>query len=426
MKHNPNHFSLIVLALVAGLLIAGQIQAAEPIIIGVPTSLGFLEGKESHKVVQMAVSEINAKGGVTVGGQKRLLEVSSMDIRDAAPGVPVPEALLGIEKNILEKKPVAIVVGPFRSEALVAGMDLIAKYKTPMIGTIAMTPASEAKVKEDPEKYKYVFRNCLNAIYLVNYLSGTMAAINKEFGFTKVYIMHQDVAWARATADGVKKSYFDKAGWEVLDQEAYPTGTSDFSSALMKAQAKGAQVIMPIFDMPQSGILVKQWKSMNVPALMAGFISPLAGTDAWKTFDGKIGGAINCVFEMGSAIASDKLPKSVEFYNKYKKLFGKELQAGHGPAPAYESVYILAEAIERAGSLDPDAVTAQIKMTDRMGIMGRIRFDAGNQVVYGFDPKETAVAAVFQWTEDGKRRIVFPETIAEAKIQLPKGLKSAK
>ena len=253
-----------------------------------------------------------------------------------------------------------------------------------------------------------------------------MAAINKEFGFTKVYIMHQDVAWARATADGVKKSYFEKAGWEVIEQEAYPTGTSDFSSALMKARSKGAQVIMPIFDMPQSGILVKQWKSMNVPALMAGFISPLAGTDAWKTFDGKIGGAINCIFEMGSAIASDKLPKSVEFYNKYTKIFGKELQAGHGPAPAYESVYILAEAIERAGSLDPDAVAAQLKKTDRMGIMGRIRFDAGNQVVYGFDYKETAVGAVFQWTDDGKRRIVFPESLADAKIQLPKGLKAAK
>jgi branched-chain amino acid transport system substrate-binding protein len=305
-------------------------------------------------------------------------------------------------------------------------MDLISKYKTPMIGSIAMSPASEAKVKEDPEKYKYVFRDCLNAVYLVKYLSGTMAAINKEFGFTKVYIMHQDVAWARATADGVKKAYFDKAGWEVLEQEAYPTGTSDFSSGLMKAQTKGAQVIMPIFDMPQSGILVKQWKSMKVPALMAGFISPLAGTDAWKAFDGKIGGAINCIFELGSAIASDKVPKSVEFYNKYKKIYGKELQAGHGPAPAYESVYILAEAIERAGSLDPDAVAAQIKKTDRMGIMGRIRFDAGNQVIYGFDPKETAVGAVFQWTDDGKRRIVFPESLAEAKIQLPKGLKSAK
>jgi branched-chain amino acid transport system substrate-binding protein len=426
MKFRPICFYLVIFAVFATLLVAEHSSAAEPIVIGVPTSLGFLEGKESHKVVQMAVSEINAKGGVTVAGQKRLIEVSSMDIRDAAPGVPVPEALLGIEKNILEKKPAGIVVGPFRSEALVAGMDLISKYKTPMIGTIAMTPASEAKVKEDPEKYKYVFRNCLNAVYLVKYLVGTMQAINKEFGFTKVYIMHQDVAWARATADGVKKGYFEKAGWEVLEQEAYPTGTSDFSSALMKARSKGAQVIMPVFDMPQSGILVKQWKSMGVPALMAGFISPLAGTDAWKSFDAKIGGAINCVFEMGSAIASDKLPKSVEFYNKYKKIYGKELQAGHGPAPAYESVYILAEAIERAGSLDPDAVVAQIKKTDRTGIMGRIRFDEGNQVIYGFDPKETAVAAVFQWTEDGKRRIVFPESLAESKIQLPKGLTSAK
>jgi branched-chain amino acid transport system substrate-binding protein len=400
--------------------------AAEPVVIGVPTSLGFLEGKESHKVVQMAVSEINAKGGVTVGGQKRLLEVAALDIRDAAPGVPVPEALLGIEKNILEKKPAGIVVGPFRSEALMAAMDLLAKHKTPMIGTIAMTPASEAKVKEDPAKYKYVFRNCLNAAYLVRYLAGVMEAINKEFGFTKVYVMHQDVAWARGTADGVKKMYFEKAGWEVLEQEAYPTGTADFSSGLMKAKSKGAQVILPIFDMPQSGTLVKQWNSMNVPALMAGFISPLAGSDAWKTFDKKIGGAINCVFEMGSAIGSEKIPKSVEFYNKYNKLYGKEIQAGHGPAPAYESVYILAEAIERAGSLDPDAIVAQLQKTDRMGVMGRVKFDAGNQAVFGFDPKETAVAAVFQWTEDGKRKIVFPGTLAEAKIQLPKGLKSAK
>jgi len=43
-------------------LIAGQIQAAaEPIIIGCPHPWGFLEDKESHNVVQMAVSEINAR-----------------------------------------------------------------------------------------------------------------------------------------------------------------------------------------------------------------------------------------------------------------------------------------------------------------------------------------------------------------------------
>ena len=97
-------------------LIAGPAAyAAEPIVIGVPTSLGFLEGKESHKAVQMAVGEINAKGGVMVGGQKRPFKVVAADLRDAAAGVPVPEALLGMEKMILEQKPTAILVGPFRS-----------------------------------------------------------------------------------------------------------------------------------------------------------------------------------------------------------------------------------------------------------------------------------------------------------------------
>ena len=87
------------------LLVAGvTAYAADPIVIGVPTSLGFLEGKEAHKVVQMAVSEINAAGGVNVGGTKRPLKVVAADLRDAAPGVPVPEALLGLEKIILEQK----------------------------------------------------------------------------------------------------------------------------------------------------------------------------------------------------------------------------------------------------------------------------------------------------------------------------------
>jgi branched-chain amino acid transport system substrate-binding protein len=426
MKQRFFLLSTVLVVAFAWLIAGPAAYAAEPIVIGVPTSLGFLEGKEAHKVVQMAVTEINAKGGVTVGGTKRMMKVVATDLRDAAPGVPVPEALLGLEKMILEQKPTAIVVGPFRSEALIAGMDLIAKYKTPMLGTIAMSPGSEAKLKKDPEKYKYIFRTCLNAVHLVKYLAGSMALINKEFGFNKVYVLHQDVAWARATAGFVKKMYFDKAGWEVLGMEAYPTGTSDFSSALMKIRSKGAQVIMPIFDMPQSGILVKQWKAMKVPALMAGFISPLAGSEAWNTFDGKIGGAMNSIFELGSAIDSPKVPKSVSFNNKYKKTYGKALQAGHGPAPAYESVYILAEAIERADSLDPDAIVAELQKTDRMGVMGRIKYDKGNQVVYGNDPAETAVAAVFQWTDDGKRKIVFPASIAEAKIQLPAGLKSLK
>jgi len=414
-------FALLAMASI-GMVSVENVNAADPIVIGIPTSTGFLEGKEALKAVDLAVEEINARGGVNVAGTKRPLEVESVDIRDAAPGVPVPEALLGLEKIILEKKPAALIVGPFRSEALMAGMDIIAKYKVPLLGTIAMSPASEAKIKAEPEKYKYIFRTCLNAKYLVKYLAGTMAFINKQFGFNKVYIMNQDVAWARKTAEIITKVYFEKAGWEVVGHEAYPTGTSDFSSALMKIRAKGAQVILPIFDMPQSGTLVKQWNTMKVPALMAGFISPLAGPGAWKTFDQKITGAINCNFEMGSAISSTKMPQSEAFAQAYQKKWGVPIEAGHGISPSYESVYLLAEAIERAGSVDADAIVDELKKTDRVGVMGRIKFDEGHQVVYDMDPETSAVAAVIQWNDDGSRTIVFPPSIADGKIKLPAGL----
>ena len=102
------------------------------------------------------------------------------------------------------------------------------------------------------------------------------------------------------------------------------------------------------------------------------------------------------------------------------------MEAGHGPAPSYDSVYILAEAIERAGSLDSDKVAAEVKKTDRKGVIGRIKFDEGNQAIFGDDPTKTCIAAVFQWTDDGKRVIVFPKSVAEAKIKLPDWFKVAK
>lgn len=424
MKKKDSALAALVLMGAIFLLPASVLPQSEHIVVGVATSLGFLEGDEGLKAATLAVEQINGRGGVEVGGVKRRIQLESIDIRDAAPGVPVPEALLGMEKLILEKKVQAMVVGPFRSEALLAGMDMLAKHKVPLLGTIAMTPASEEKIKNEPDKYKYIFRTCLNAKYLVGYLVGMMKYLEKEFGFKKLFLMHQDVLWAKGTAGKVAE-ILKGAGWDILGIEAYPTGASDFSAGLIKARTSGAQLIMPIFDMPQSGILVKQWNTMKIPALMAGFISPMAGSEAWKTFEGKIAGALNAIFEIGN-IPVAKVPASVEFYNGYLKRWGKEVQSGHGPAPSYDSVFLLAEAIKKAGKLDPDAIVESLKKSDRSGAIGRIRFDEGHQAIFGNDPAQTALGCVVQWREGGKRVVVFPETVAEDKVKLPDWIKPAK
>lgn len=397
-------------------------DSGDTIVLGVPTSLGLIEGSESYNAVLMAVDEINKAGGVNVGGKKKMMKVESIDIRDGLPGVPIPEALLGIEKLILDKNPTALLVGPFRSEALMASMDILAKHKMPLLGTIAMTPGSEAMIKKDPEKYKYIFRVSLNVIYWAKLLGGTMETLKKDFGASSVYLMNEDVQWARATAEAMKKNYFEKSGWKVLGHEQFPLGTQDFAPALKKVKDSKAQVLFVTFDMPESGILVKQWKSMQVPAMVAGFISPMAGEVAWTTFNKSIGGLMNAIFELGN-IPSSKYDPAKKFYDSYKAKYQKDIQAGHGPAPSYESVYILKEAIERANSQDPDKIVAELKKTDRKGAMGRVKFSPENQAIFGNDPNETAVAAFFQWSADGKRKLVYPPALTEEKITVPAWVK---
>lgn len=418
-------YSVCILSLV--FLFSVPIRAAAdsgPVVIGVPTSLGYGSGQEALMGVRLAVEEINAKGGVNVGGTKRTLKVEAADIRDAAPGVPVSEALLGLEKIILDKKVDAIVVGPYRSEALLAGMDIIAKYKVPMIGTIAMTPASEMKLRKEPEKYKYIFRVGQTARTFIGYQIGFMKYLEAKFGYNRLFAINQDVMWARKSAE-VLTDVMKKQKWNIVGTESYPAGATDYSAGLMKVRASGAQIIFAAFDLPQAGVLVKQWRSMKVPALMGGVIATMCGPESWEGFDRKISGAINMIMEIGN-MPVPKVPASVRFYEAYQKRWKKDIQDPHGAAGSYEAVYVLAEAIERAGTIEADALVSAIEKTDRVGTIGRIKFDEGHQTIFGDDPTQNAMGCVMQWRDGGKRVVVHPKSIADDAVRLPSWMKPAK
>jgi branched-chain amino acid transport system substrate-binding protein len=401
-----------------------QLKSGDPIVLGVPTALGSIEGRDGWMAIQMAVDEINAKGGVQVGGNKHQLKAFSIDTREHEPGIPVHDALMAMEKLILEKKPHAIVLGNFRSEVLLSSMDLISKYKIPYICSIAMTPLFQKKIVDEYDKYKYCFRNAINAPYLAMYLGGVMGFIKKEFNFNKAYIVTQDVLWAKGTGQGLEKWYKEN-GWEVTSFDTYATGASDFSPTMIKVRNQKAQVLVPIFDMPQSGILLKQARSMQIPALLAGFISPVTTENAWQVFEGEVEGMINMIYEVGP-IPVKAVPKSMTFNENFGKKWGEEARkklSGHGPGPSYDAVYIMANAFEQAKTVEPDAVVASLEKTDLSGVTGRVRFGKDHQVVFGFDPKETAMGVGFQWKKPGKRVVIYPEVVAEEKIQLPPYMK---
>jgi len=98
------------------------------------------------------------------------------------------------------------------------------------------------------------------------------------------------------------------------------------------------------------------------------------------------------------------------------------LQAGHMPSEAYDSVFVLARAIEKVGSLDPDKLIKALEETDYQGgAIGRIRFK-DHEIVFGEDPQETAILVLYQW-KNRKRVPVFPAGVAEGPIDKPAWLK---
>jgi branched-chain amino acid transport system substrate-binding protein len=413
---------VLLVVFATGMFFPVSALAETPITIGCPLSTAFLYGWDAERGIRLAVEEINAAGGVDVGGVKRPFTVEVIDTRDLEPGVPVSEALLAVEKLILEKKADFLLGGPVRSEAALAAMPLLSKYKKiSILSTGALSPKYTALVEQEYDKYKYCFRIHGEAKWLVKEILTCLMEIKDRFKLDKLFIMVQDVAHARAAGQILEKVASEK-GWNVTGTEIYPTGTGDFSMGLIKASKSQSQVLSIWMDMPESSILLKQWYDMKLPALPFG--STLAAAEQpgfWEATKGKGEYCLANVVNAGNA-PSNATPWTMKFYNAYAKRWNIEPE-GLGSSSSYMAVYTLKDAIERAGSLDPDKVIQALENTDIIGVYGRLRFNPKNhQVIPAFDPKEGAVGSIFQW-QAGKRVVVFPKSIAMGEIELPPWMK---
>jgi len=417
----------VVVAVVAAVLMvlpASGAAAEKPIVIGCPLSTAFLYGWDAERGITLAVEEINAAGGVSVGGKKHPFAVEVIDTRDLEPGVPVSEALLVVEKLILEKNADFIMGGPVRSEAGMAAMDLLSKYKkVSILTTGVLTPKYHARVAEEYDKFKYCFRITGEAKWMVGgEIIPALVGVGEKYKLNRLFIMIQDVAHARA-GGGIIAQVMAKKGWTVIGEpEIYPTGATDFSMGLLKARSEKAQVIVIWMDMPETSILLKQWYDMKIPALPFGSIIAAAEQPGfWKATEGKAEYCLANVVNAGNA-PCNATPWTMKFVNAYKKRWGIEPE-GYGTSSSYMAPYVLKDAIERAGSLDSDKVVTALEQTDMEGVYGRVRFDPkSHQVIPSLDPKEGAVGTIFQW-QAGKRVVVFPESIAMGEIQLPPWMK---
>jgi branched-chain amino acid transport system substrate-binding protein len=372
-----------------------------PIKIGVPTSIQLQVGRDTQNAAKLAAEEINAKGGVL--GRK--LEIVVADETEN------PEQGIAAIKKLTADDKVNVLIGGYTSGVTLAQLPHISSAKTIYIGVGAASPSITQKVKTDYDNYKYIFRAFpINAAHqaraLVDFINGKLKG---EMKLSKIAIVGENAKWVQDLVPILKKGATD-GGTEVKLAEFFDTSTSDFSPLFAKVKDSGAQYLIVILSHASSDIFVKQWHDAQVPIPIGGIDVKSQDADFFTRVSGKANAETVGMF----AIRAPLTPKTIPFWDEFVKRFGTApVYTGIG---AYDAVYIYADAVKRANSIEPDAVIKELEKTDHVGIAGKLVFDETHDVKTG--PGLQNLLFV-QWQKNGERVVVWPKEAATGAMIAP-------
>ncbi len=372
---------------------------ADEIKIGVIGPMQFTQGEGHWNGAVMAADEINAKGGVQVGDKKLLIKVMKEDSNEF---VSLPDATNAAELAISRHK-VNFLVGGFRTEAVLVMQDIAMDNKTIFIGCGAAHPKLCGRVKEDYDRYKYWFRvTPINSRYLVKVdfiLLGMVAKIMaKELNIPKikVAIVAEKAVWCDPIV-GIAQKNLPKMGMEVVGVWRPSPVATDVTAELSAIQSSGANIIFTSFSSSVGITFAKQWGELKVPAAAVGINVEAQKDGFWAA----TGGKGNYTLTINTYARVKITDATIAFFDEYRKRFK---EAPNYTAGTYEAVHILADAVTKAGSLDPDKIVPELEKTDRNGSAGRLVFTDTHDVTWGAN-FVTSVGT--QW-QDGKNMCVWP------------------
>jgi branched-chain amino acid transport system substrate-binding protein len=379
--------ALVVGAALLGAGVATEAQA--PIRVGASLSLTGTYaklGKNQHEGYQLCQKDLNAKGGLL--GRK--IEFVVYDDQSMPPtGVRLYEKLITEDK-------VDVVMGPYSSPITEAVANVTEKYKKIMVTPLAATTAI---FRKEPRR-KYVFMILSPAEV---YLEGLVDMAAKR-GLKTVAVVNEDTLFSKAAASGAVE-LAKKKGLQVVFQEAYPKGNTDFSALLTKVKALNPDVLAAATYFDDAVALTRQMRELNVNPRMYGVT---VGGDLPEFYDTLKG---NAEYIYGATQWEPVLnyPGNKEWFESYKAEFKHE--PSYHSAAGYAGCLIYAEGVKRAGSLDADRVREQLLKLEMRTMFGDYKVDQD-----GFQVAHKMVT--FQWQKE-KKVVVWPDDLAQGKITFP-------
>ncbi|WP_290773360.1 ABC transporter substrate-binding protein [Anaerofustis sp.] len=324
-------------------------------------------GQSCTKGVEMAINEVNKAGGIN-GKQVEIVKIDNKSDNNEA---------MSAATKLASKEGVSVMIGPATSGAFKATISAANQYKVPAI-TCSGT-SDDITVNSDGSVQEYIYRLC----YTDTLQGNKMADFATKKLNAKSAIVLADTS--NDYSNGLAKAFeaqFKKNGGKVISTETFTAQDKDFAPVLTKIKDKKADMIYLPGYYTECSLIIKQARDLGIdlPILGGdGYDSPTmletAGKDALK----------NVYFTNHYAV-DDESEVVQNFVKAYKEQNNDE-NPGAFETLGYDAGKLACDAIERAGSTDPQKVSEALAATkDFKAVTGTLSIDEKHNPV-----KETVV-----------------------------------
>jgi branched-chain amino acid transport system substrate-binding protein len=384
-----------------GLALAGP-SWSQDIKIAVLGPMAFVQGENHWAGAEMARDEINKAGGIQVGKTKRRIELVKVDTNEIQ---SVPDATNAMERAITRDK-ADVVIGGFRTEAVLAMQEVAMDYKKLFLGAGAAHSKLGLNVEQNYQRYKYWFRiaptkdvDLARTVFAV--LSSVAAQIREQLKkeTPRVAIVAEKAVWTEALVAAAQKNLptmkMDVAG--VWQPSAVATDVTAELSAIKRANV---DIVFTLLSGPVGIVLGRQMGELQLPAVAFGINVEGQKDEFWQATAGKG----NYVSTLDTFSEVEMTPKTIPFVKAFKARYKKSPTYN---ARTYDAIMILKVAMEQAGTLDADKLIPIIEKMEHVSAGGTDTWDKRHDLVWAVG--KTAGIAV-QW-QDGKKVPFWPPQV---------------
>jgi branched-chain amino acid transport system substrate-binding protein len=347
-------FRTLAPAAIAAFMLQGHANAQEQVVkighSGPLSGPNAFAGKDNENGVRLAIEELNARKIQAEGKTLKFELVSEDDQCDARTGVSVAQKLVD--------SGVRFVMGPYCS-----GVTIPASRVYSEGGAMVSTVGTNPKVTENG--YKNLYRIIASDTQIGSNMAVYAAQVLKV---KQVAVIDDRTAFGQGVAEQFVKEA-KKQGLTVVGQEFTTDKSTDFLSILTSLKAKQPQAIFFGGYAPQAAPMARQMKQLGLTAKLLG------GDTLCSPEVGKLGGdAVNdTVYCAQGGTMLNKVEGGTAFKTKYKARFQRDPDAY--AASYYDQVMFIADAMQKANSIQPAKVGAQIYQSSHKGVAGTYAYD---------------------------------------------------